>query len=272
VSGLPVAPIRAFRQEFAYASYEEIAGPPELSPIEIVRDSDVASPELYGLLVEGTVLPEVQIVLADGALSLTLENALLLEMGGDGTQSDRPLERLVIAYRRVVWTVDEGGPLLEASYDLVTHEGGGLTWGAESYVHPGPGVAAEQGALLFSELTSGVVVPFADGRQVGSARLEALGLVTRAGAPTLAHLGALIQDDVAPSFTARFTALSDQGRPIDRFAYRLAPARVMSVRLETEPDGTLTESLDVMGQTITWSARGPNGQAVKYTWEPRQNR
>jgi len=269
VTGLPLAPIRGFRQVIAYESYDEVTGPPEATPIEIVRNSDVVSPELYGFLANGVVIPEVEIVLADGAFSVTLEEAMVVEMGGEGTQGDLPLERLAIAYRDITWTVVEGG--IVAHYDVFTHEGGGPFWGEESFVHPGSGVSAGPDALLFSELTSGIFVPFANDVPTGRARLEPLGLVTRAGAPTLAHLGAITGNAISPSFEARFTGLGEHGTPIDRFAYRLESARVTSVRLETEPDGTLTESFDVMGQRIEWTGWGSDGQPVSQSWTRDQS-
>ena len=96
-------------------------------------------------------------------------------------------------------------------------------------------------------------------------------LLSEAGAPTLAHLGAITGNAISPSFEARFTGLGEHGTPIDRFAYRLESARVTSVRLETEPDGTLTESFDVMGQRIEWTGWGSDGQPVSQSWTRDQS-
>ncbi len=236
-----------------------------------MRDADASSPELYYFAAVGTVLPEVDIVLAEGAFSIRLEGARVTEVGAEGIQGGRPLERFTIHFTRIFWSVDDGSGILQASYDMRDREGGGPAWGEESFVHLGPGVPGSPDMLLLSDLTHGITVPWELGRPIGRTQLEPLGLLSPGGASTLAHLSAIARGEVAPSLEARFTAIGQNGAPIDRIAYRLEPARMMSVQLETDPAGSLTEAFDVIGESIEWSAQRPDGSTVAQTWDTMDN-
>ncbi len=259
-------PIRAFRHEItqAFALTGTPSAFPEVGPIEIVRDADAVSPYLTHMLTTGATQPDAAIVLADGAFEITIEDVRLAEVGIDGTQDGLPTEKLVLEFGSIRW--EETEDYSSVDYDLGSHEGGGGAVPSEAFVFFGPGVPVDAfpEEIPFSKLQTGI------SRQDGSLpTAEPVTLVTSVSAATVWHLGQLVGTLETDIVNARFTALGDGGAIIDRYAIRLENAWVESVLLETDPSGSLNETIAYVYGLIQWSAQ-PGGVVDEWApFEPR---
>lgn len=137
---------------------------------------------------------------------------------------------------------------------------------SEAFVFFGPGVPVDAfpEEIPFSKLQTGI------SRQDGSLpTAEPVTLVTSVSAATVWHLGQLVGTLETDIVNARFTALGDGGAIIDRYAIRLENAWVESVLLETDPSGSLNETIAYVYGLIQWSAQ-PGGVVDEWApFEPR---
>jgi type VI protein secretion system component Hcp len=253
------------------------AGRPQLSTIQISRDSDVASPTLALMAATGRLIDGAQIVLAGGALTIELSDVTITGFGTDSTQNGVPIEKIGLAYRRLTWTFNSGSSSTQASFDAV--RGTGASGGPlrPNFVFFGQGVdpSAFADETPFSKLalqltSSGGV---GGGGAVGRTAFSPLTLVTGVGEETIRHLGAATLGTTTPTVRAHITALDTNGATIDRLSYTVEGVNVTSVAIESTPTGALQETLGLEFPRISWTARSLTGGAEVTTgWDIARNR
>ncbi len=226
--------------------------------IEIVRDADSASPDLNIMATGRMTLPEAEIVLADGSFEIHLENALVTAIGIDGTQEGLPLERLVLDFGSITLISTETNT--EIAYCRSGCGGATRDSVGDSFVFFGPGVPSNAfpDAIPFTTLRTGIANLYEYGALDGRISAEPVTLVTAANVATIRHVLDILGNATVDSVDARFTALGDGGAIIDRYAINLEHAAVESVLLETDPSGTLNETIGFVYGLIRWSAQPGN--------------
>jgi type VI protein secretion system component Hcp len=248
------------------------------SPLQLVRDADIHSPDLNQLAASGEHITTAKIVLAGGALTITLANVVFDDIGVGETQGGLPLEHLALGFRTIKWEWTDGGPTRSLEFDLAQNVGGGGGGMNPGFVFFGPGVPADVGAgdTPFTKLNIGMTIATANvgtgGGGTGKAAFSALTLLTTLGSDTIPHLGAAVSGAVVPNINARFTALGDNGQPYDRLSYDLDRVQVSSLSLQTTATGAVEEEVGFAYQTITWEGDSPSGAAShSATWNIATN-
>jgi type VI protein secretion system component Hcp len=232
-----------------------------------VRDADINSPDLNLLAVSGQHIPTAKIVLAGGALKITIGNVVFDDIGVDEIQGGLPLEHLALGFQTIKWEWTDGGPTRSVEFDLAQNVSSGGGNPNPGFVFFGPGVPADIGAgdTPFTKLSIGATISASTGGTggggTGKAVLSALTLLTTMGSDTVPQIGAAVSGSLLPNINARFTALGDNGQPYDRLSYALEQVQVSSFGLQTTPTGVVEQEIGFSYQKIRWDGNSPSGAA-----------
>jgi type VI protein secretion system component Hcp len=244
------------------------AGKVTATPIVITRDVDRSTPVLDVDAAAGTVIPSAEIVLADGALTIDLEDVFITEIDVDGFQDDVPQEHLALTYARAHWSYSaQGQAAVAVDFDFETQAGGGGTLAKDfGFFGHGARSAIDNFWIPITDFSSGFSVPFSaagGGAGVGKPAFTPLALTTGVGKQTIEDLGQLLAGSHADSVAVHFRAVDDQGEVFDRLRYELTNVLVGSVVLETTGTGTtLSENLGLAFEKVNWVAL-PNAESAE---------
>jgi hypothetical protein len=203
IAGVGELPIRKFSQRLEHAASTTGTGGGTgkvvFAPLQLVRDADINSPDLNLLAASGQHIPTAKIVLAGGALTITLANVVFDDIGVGETQGGLPLEHLALV------------PADIGAGDI-------------------PFTKLNIGTTIAADAVG-------TGGGTGKAAFSALTLLTALGSDTIPHIGAAVSGVFEPNVNARFTALGDNGQPYDRLSYALDTVQVSSLSLQTTATG-----------------------------------
>jgi len=246
-------------------------------PIEIGRDSDIKTPVISLAATRGEDLEQAKIVLAGGALTITLSGVVYLnEVSTDSTQDGVPIEKLILTFGKATWTYTSGGTSTTTTYFANGGGGGGMT--GPNFVYFGPGVdpSAFANQVPFSklslQLTNSVSAQSGTGAGTGTANVSPLTLVTGVTAQTVVQLGAAAGGHDITGASAHYPVLdpSDSTKTIDRLRYDMAGmVYVTLVAIDTTPAGALQETIGFDFQRLTWTAESLTGGppvTADWTW------
>ena len=243
------------------------SGTAVVSPIEIGRDSDIKTPAISQAAVRGQDLTHAEIVLAGGALTITLSGAVYLnEVSTDSTQDGVPIEKLILTFSQATWTYTSGGTTTTTTYYADGGGGGGMT--RPNFVYFGPGVdpSAFANQIPFSklslQLTNSVSAHSGAGAGTGTANVSPLTLVTGVTAQTVLQLGAAAAGHDITGASAHYPVPdpNDSTKTIDRLRYDMAGiVYVTLVAIDTTPAGALQETIGFDFQRLTWTAESLTG-------------
>jgi type VI protein secretion system component Hcp len=243
------------------------------TPIVITRDVDRSTPILDQQAAEGVVSASAEIVLADGALTIDLEDVLITEIDVDGFQDDVPQEHLALTYARGHWSyTPQGQATVSTDFDFETQTGGGgqLAQDFGFFGHAGR-TAADNGWISITDFSSGITVPTTLGSGGGASRpvFTPLAMTAGVGKQTIEDLGQLFTGTTADSVAVHFRALDEGGIPFDRLRYELTNSVVESVLIGTTGIGTgLSESLELGFEKVRWVAlTSPDTAEVSGSWD-----
>lgn len=275
IAGIGELPIRKLSQRLQRAASTTGGGSGRMvfAPLQLVRDADINSPDLNLMAATGKRIPNAKVVLAGGALTITLTNVVFDDIGVGETQGGLPLEHLALGFRAIKWEWTDGGPTRTVEFDLALNDGGGGGNMNPGFVFFGPGVPADIGAgdTPFTKLNIGITNasdPVGTGGGTGKASFSTLTLLTALGSETIPHLGAAVAGSIEPNINARFTALGDNGQPYDRLSYALDDVQVSSVSLQTTATGAVEEEVGFAYKQVTWESNSPSGApSHSATWD-----
>jgi type VI protein secretion system component Hcp len=238
-----------------------------VSPIEIGRDSDIKTPAISQAAVRGQDLTHAEIVLAGGALTITLSGVVYVnEVSTDSTQDGVPIEKIILTFGQATWTYTSGGTTTTTTYFAEGGGGGGMT--RPNFVYYGQGVdpRAFANQIPFSklslQLTNSVSGHSGGGAGTGTANVSPLTLVTGVTAQTVVQLGAAAggRDITAASAHYPVPDPSDSTKTIDRLRYDMSGmVYVTLVAIDTTPAGALQETIGFDFSRLTWTAESLTG-------------
>jgi len=272
---VPSAAIRTFSQrvDVPQDAGGGSAGKTQVSAIQISRDTDVSSPMLSLAAARQDVTPTAQIVLAGGALTISLTKVLLAQVSTDSSQDGVPVEKLTLSFEKETWTYTDGGSSTTVTYDPGSEAGSGSGGGpvGPTFVFFGQGVdpTGFPTQTPFTKLILSLTTPTdpAGGGISGKTAFSPLALVTGVTGQTLNQIGAALRQTITTSVTAHVTAIDSNLAIVDRLRYQMQNVRVNSVAIDTTAAGALQDTVGLNLSKITWVAQSlTGGPDVTATW------
>jgi type VI secretion system Hcp family effector len=292
-------PVLSFSQRVDVASSIHAgtgAGPgvATVSPIQITRYSDTASPNVSLAAAQGTVIPTATIMLLpydiggptlQHALSITLTDVIVSQVASDATtQNNIPLEKLSLSFGKIKWEytprTDDGttAPSTITTYDVTSKGVEGNYGYYPTFVNFAPNVShfhfenETPFSSLAVQLTNSATGHAGTGAGPGS--ISPLSLVVPVFGDTFGEFGSALKGTSVPLVTAHFL-VSGAGTPFDRLRYQMTNAQVVSVAIVTTSTGSLQETVGFDFIKIKWEAQtmnadGSMGPVTTAEWTPTQ--
>ena len=270
------ASIRTFSQK-AEVPFDPTSGgstgKAQVSAIEISRDADFSTPAIVNYAATSQVVPTAQILLADGALVIDLEQVRVVSTGTNLIQNGNAIEQLTLRASTITWTYKKpGGAAISVTYSNTPDgSGAGAATMTSDFIAAGTAASSFPQMIPFSKFVFGLNIPVdpATGLPTGKARLPPPLLTTGISDQTIAQLANLLTQTTVPAVTAFFKAMSFDGQNFfDRIKYKMETLKVASVSIETSSTGALQETMGLVVPTVTWIAQNEKtGATMETTWD-----
>jgi len=260
-----------------------------VSPIQITRYSDTASPIISLQAAQGTVIPTATLMLLRHtgdrtvyALKITLTDVLVTQVSTASPQGDVPVEKISLSFAQIKWeytrmTGGQGaGALIVISYDVAQKQVLCSSAFSDEFAYSSSGVSPIDGDTPFSSLAlqlTNSATGGGTGTGSGTAAISPATLVVPVFEDTFGEFCSALKGTIVSTVTAHYLTVGGDMQPFDRLRYQMTNAQVVSVAIDTTSTGSLQETLGFDFTKIKWTATSVTagqggGQVVEAEWPP----